>query len=245
MAPTTITCDKTLSAQVTAEPRKVRSAVSELRLSLLSWSDLAAKKEKRTALHLRGLPKVLAEKATFMALLEGQGLSEKVASIRFTPSTVRQTACAVLVATTPEDVSALAKFFHGSQLYGSRPIAVSFASDEDVLKSSKRSKLSAEAVKLNSMEKEALAGELSPTASTDIDADTLNLAHSSSSSSLEESSSPVMSFVRPPPGLEHLCPTEGTTEGFGYSSIQSSLEMPVITPPPGLEHLCGSALMAW
>lgn len=235
------TGEKHLSTEVPAKikPAKVRTAVQELRASLLSWSDLAAKTEHRTALHLRGIPKLLGDETTFKAFLAGQGLLEKVASVCFTPGSARQTGCAILVAKTPEDVPALAKFFHGRQIMGSRPIAVSFASGhEDKLQKSPGDGVDARELKLQSLAPKA-PGAVSPTASTDLEICSPRSASSCSGSH----SSQAESSMEPPPGLGHLKPSDVYSEGkMGPSrGTLTSMHAKVILPPPGLEHFRGAA----
>lgn len=227
------------------EPRYVRTAVNELRSSLLSWSDMAAKKEQRTALHLRGVPKNLCEESLMKALLNSHRLLENVASVRIVPSTNRHTGSVILVATSPDKVAAIAKFFHGRSFYGARPIAVSFATGEEELpKWIKRSKLAAaEPVKLHIpalADCKDMAAELSPTASTDIGVDSYGFL--CSSGSLDDFEPRMVGMVEPPPGLEHV--KDGDSETSWFSSAHSSLEeMPAwVTMPPGLEKTFGTAI---
>ncbi|CAE8585258.1 unnamed protein product [Polarella glacialis] len=112
----------------------VGSVAHGLRLSQLNWTDLATKKETRKALHLRGMPKALCEVAAMQELLKAQGLLGLVeeVSAKCSSSCTRAlgkpfVGSVVLHATSAEAVKKLAKFFHGRQFTGSRPVAVSFA----------------------------------------------------------------------------------------------------------------------
>jgi hypothetical protein len=105
---------------------------SQLLRSQLCWADLASRKETRTALHLRGLPKKLCEGSALEVLLKANGLALLVQEVRILPKLKGQLlGCAVLQANSVEAVTKLARFFHGRSIAGSRPIAVSFAEDVD------------------------------------------------------------------------------------------------------------------
>mmetsp|Transcript_58638 Transcript_58638/g.163618 ORF Transcript_58638/g.163618 Transcript_58638/m.163618 type:complete len:442 (-) Transcript_58638:165-1490(-) len=100
--------------------------VKDIRASELRWDDLAGRREWRTALQLRGLPRALCQRGQLEAFLHCHGLLEKVASVRILPSKGRL-GCAVLKAKSVDDVQTIAKFFHGRQFGFSIPVAVSFA----------------------------------------------------------------------------------------------------------------------
>mmetsp|Transcript_108068 Transcript_108068/g.230753 ORF Transcript_108068/g.230753 Transcript_108068/m.230753 type:complete len:361 (-) Transcript_108068:143-1225(-) len=105
-------------------PRKVH----DLMMSQLRWEDLASNREWRTALQLRGLPKVMCDTRILKAFLEANGLLDLVASVRVMPTKGKQLGCAIVNAKAVRDVPKLAKFFHGRQLCsGGMPISVSFA----------------------------------------------------------------------------------------------------------------------
>jgi len=107
--------------------------LSGLNMSSLRWDDLDAKREWRTALHLRGLPRMLCGAGSLEKLLESSGLSELVASVRVAQpqsSSSRSLGHAVLVAKAVDGVPKLAKYFHGRQFGNSMPIAVCFAADQ-------------------------------------------------------------------------------------------------------------------
>jgi len=107
--------------------------LSGLNMSSLRWDDLDAKREWRTALHLRGLPRMLCGVGSLEKLLESSGLSELVASVRVAQpqsASSRSLGHAVLVAKAVDGIPKLAKYFHGRQFDNSMPIAVCFAADQ-------------------------------------------------------------------------------------------------------------------
>jgi len=107
-----------------ARPRKVH----DLMMSQLRWEDLASNREWRTALQLRGLPKVMCDTRILKAFLESNGLLDLVASVQVMPTKGKQLGCAIVNAKAVRDVPKLAKFFHGRQVCsGGMPISVSFA----------------------------------------------------------------------------------------------------------------------
>jgi len=113
------------TASAGSKPRKIH----DLRMSQLRWDYLANKREWRTTLHLRGLTKKLMEPKALETLLSLNGLSDAVARIKVVQSRGgKQLGCAILEATSVDQVQKLAKFFHGRQFGGSMPVAVSFAS---------------------------------------------------------------------------------------------------------------------
>jgi len=108
-----------------AGPRKVHS----FSLSALDWAALASHRERRRALHLRGLPPQLCAAGGLEALLDASGLIGSVEEVRLLPRTSvhRGLGCAVLRARSSEDVAVLARFFHGRRFGSGSPVAVSFA----------------------------------------------------------------------------------------------------------------------
>jgi len=110
-------------AHVHSSPRYVH----DLRLSQLNWDALASNKEKRTALHLRGLPRKLCEVEKLTALLQSNDLGDCVTGVRALPSKSKHIGCVVIHAASVDHVAKLAKFFHGRQFGNSLPVAVSFA----------------------------------------------------------------------------------------------------------------------
>eukprot|EP00440_Ansanella_granifera_P042326 gb/GFBE01045889.1/.p1 GENE.gb/GFBE01045889.1/~~gb/GFBE01045889.1/.p1 ORF type:complete len:339 (+),score=82.39 gb/GFBE01045889.1/:1-1017(+) len=110
-----------------------RNAAAKLASSEVSWKDLASKKEHRTTLQLRGVPKALCGREAMDGFLEARGLQGKVAKV-LVPSQTKTSrlphGSLILQAASPEDVPGLVKFFHGRQLLGARPIAVSFAEQQ-------------------------------------------------------------------------------------------------------------------
>jgi len=101
--------------------------VHDLRLSQINWDDLANDREKRTALHLRGLPSKLCEVTTLTSLLQSKNLGEFVSGVQVLPSKSERIGCVIIHAASVEHVAKLAKFFHGRQFGNSPPVAVSFA----------------------------------------------------------------------------------------------------------------------
>jgi hypothetical protein len=101
--------------------------VNDLRMSQVRWDDLASNREWRTALHLRGLPKIMCEPGVLRSVLQSQGLLDKVESLRVLPTKGKQLCNVLLNAKSVADVPMLAKFFHGRTFGGSMPVAVSFA----------------------------------------------------------------------------------------------------------------------
>jgi len=94
----------------------------------LRWEDLSTMREKRTALHLRGLPRTLCEPGTLELLLMKYDLWHGVAGVRVLPLWSKKFGCAVIVAKSVDKVAGIAKFFHGCQFSTNcLPIAVSFA----------------------------------------------------------------------------------------------------------------------
>lgn len=115
---------KPLSELIGSRPKKVH----DLRLTELRWQDISHNLEWRTALHLRGLPRVLCDESAIEALLKAHSLLDAVERIRVQPVRgIKQLGCAVLTAKSVSEVSKLAKFFHGRRFGPSPPVAVSFA----------------------------------------------------------------------------------------------------------------------
>jgi len=110
-----------------SEPRRI----NDLRMSQLRWDDLAAGREWRTSLLLRGLPRSLCQPGRLEALLQASGLGDSVSSIRVPRSMCsRSVGHAIITASAVKEVPKVAKFFHGKQFGNSMPIAVSFASTQ-------------------------------------------------------------------------------------------------------------------
>mmetsp|Transcript_12910 Transcript_12910/g.30208 ORF Transcript_12910/g.30208 Transcript_12910/m.30208 type:complete len:237 (-) Transcript_12910:231-941(-) len=158
---------------------------NDLRLNQLKWDSLAF--EYRTTLSVRGLPrKDCVSVAAFQALLDTQGLSSCVKKIKVAPMKPMQKAgCVAIQAKSVEDVSKLAKFFHGwAWDLRMPPVAVSFARKEEV--ASKKSRQDKD-------EPKRLTGLLSE----------------SRSGGLLDVPQRLRDFppgLRPPPGLEMMAP---------------------------------------
>ncbi|CAE8626297.1 unnamed protein product [Polarella glacialis] len=98
----------------------------------LNWEALASGREKRRDLLLRGLPRRLCNRVSFMQILEEAGLSVHVVKMQAVASKkVSQIGSMILrVADASSSVGKVARFFHGRQ-FGPRslPVSVSFSEE--------------------------------------------------------------------------------------------------------------------
>jgi len=107
-----------------AAPR--RGLASRICTSQLNWDDLAAKRERRTVLLLRGLPTALCDEAAFKALLSTKDLLHLARRVKVPPTRGRSVGYVLVEANSVDDVPKVARFFHGRQ-FGGHSVAVSFA----------------------------------------------------------------------------------------------------------------------
>lgn len=110
-----------------AQPAPKRGLAARMCTSQLNWDDLAAKRERRTALLLRGLPKALCDEAAFKALLSTKDMLRMVRRVKVPPTRGRSVGYVLVEASSVDDVPKVAKFFHGRQFGGGHSVAVSFA----------------------------------------------------------------------------------------------------------------------
>jgi hypothetical protein len=100
---------------------------ARMRTSQLNWEDLAAKREHRTALLLRGLPTALCDEAAFRALLSTKDMLRLVRRVKVLPTRGRSVGYVFVEVNSVDDVQRVAKFFHGRQFGGGHSVAVSFS----------------------------------------------------------------------------------------------------------------------
>lgn len=163
-----------------------------LKFSELSWEDLKNKREQRTSLHLRGLPRKLCMPGALEALISQNGLEDMVSGVRLLPQAAgARLGCAVLTARSVEEVPKLAKFFHGRQFGASAPVAVSFSVPS----------LKSTAVTLEQKRADAKI-DLQQVATASLDTLVSITTISGSDSPRSSSSENVRSPISPPPGLE-------------------------------------------
>lgn len=211
--------------------------VLDFRMSELSWEDLKNKRERRTSLHLRGLPRKMCMPGALEAAMRQHGLFDLVQGFKvMAPAGGGRLGCAVLTARSVDEVAQLAKFFHGRQFGASAPVAVSYASAQgsfaDLL--ARRPKGSAEPMRLPTSELKASTiarqltaehaekAELAKDGTYHIHAATTRSLSSLPSDASGCSDSPrsvsspepdckQSSCLRPPPGLECYDRAESST----------------------------------
>lgn len=102
---------------------------NDLRLSEVSWADLADGRDTRTTLRLRCLPSFLCKEESLHRILASAGLDKVVDCIHVFPSRrgQRGPGSALVNAVDGEGAATVAKYFHGRRWGMSMPVAVSFA----------------------------------------------------------------------------------------------------------------------
>lgn len=103
-----------------------KGLAARMHTSQLNWEDLAAKREHRTVLLLRGLPKALCDETAFRALLSTKDMLRLVRRVKVPPTRGRSVGCVLVEVNSVEEVPKVAKFFHGRQFGGGHSVAVSF-----------------------------------------------------------------------------------------------------------------------
>jgi len=197
--------------------------LNDLRRSCIRWDDLASRREWRTVLLLRGLPRPLCEPPAMWDLLRARGLAEKVLEVRSATSGASngRLGCALLRAASVDAVSALVRFFHGRQLGGKTPVAVSFATHQ------RGSRPTGDAPGLDTIAARVCCGnggdypsDHGAAGSTRSSSRMTNSARSTSGSSPRAASS-----------NGSACPGDGGLPAAAARPVT----MPDATPPPGLE----------
>jgi len=100
---------------------------TDLRLSEVSWVDLASGWDTRTTLQLNCMPRQFCAEEAFKTLLMTACLSEHADCYRIFFNKGRRTGSVLVNATGAGGTAALAKYFHGRRWGRSLPVSVSFA----------------------------------------------------------------------------------------------------------------------
>lgn len=117
---------RTADDQSDGTPRKR----NDLRLSQISWQDLASGWEWRTTLQLRCLPPPLCSEEALQQMLLRAGLANCVDCIRVFKGEKQRMGSALVNAVDAEGVMKVAKYLHGRHWGRSMPIAVSFSAQQ-------------------------------------------------------------------------------------------------------------------
>lgn len=153
----------------------------------LDTADLVKSRRRRRDLFLRGLPDKLCIPGAIQLVLRSANLSDAAEQVHLTWKGAMSVRCAVIRARTVEDVTRLARFFHGRRFGKSSPIEVSFAVGQGTDKPSEGLREVPLTVNLRCSESDIVSSScstasVSPRSSSFSDAPTLKL--------------------QPPPGLE-------------------------------------------
>jgi len=100
---------------------------TDLRLSEVSWVDLASGWDTRTTLQLNCMPRQFCAEEAFKTLLMTASLSEHADCYRIFFNKGKRTGSVLINAPGAEGTAALAKYFHGRRWGRSLPVSVSFA----------------------------------------------------------------------------------------------------------------------